>query len=281
MTVSALAALMAAAMATTRPVAGPCSRPAGATTTAATTTTTTATTTGPAPPADPATMAILKRLEAAAEKHPRVAARLDYLVEMLQAGDTERRTGKVYFQAASGSRPAKFRIRFDTLQQSGGPRIRNVVDYVFDGAWLTVRKERIRQQVRYQVAPPGKRADPLKLGKGPFPVPFGQKAEEVLDYFTASTRPPRKTDPPGTDYLRLVTRPGRRRELALRWIEIWVSRQTGLPVKIVAEDRSQNRSTVLFESIRTPEKFPPHTFVLPTPPRGWEVRVEKFRGRVN
>ena len=273
-TVLALAALMAAATADTRPATRPRSRPAK-------TTTKTTTATGPAPRADPATLAILRRLEGAAEKYPRITAKLDYLVEMLQAGDTERRRGKVYFQAASGKRPAKFRVHFDTLQQSGGPRIRNVVDYVFDGAWLTVRKERIRQQTHYQVAPPGKHVDPLKLGKGPFPVPFGQKAEEVLRHFDARTRPPQKADPPGTDYLKLVARPGRRRELTLRWIEMWVSRRTGLPVKIVTEDRSQNRSTVLFEKIQTPEKFPPGTFALPTPPRGWEVRVEKFRGRVN
>jgi len=229
---------------------------------------------------DPATAAILKRLEAAADKHPNVVAGLDYLVEMVQAGDTERRTGKVYYQAATDRRPPRFRIHFDTLRQSGGPKIRNVVDYVFDGSWLTVRKERLKQLVRYKIPTSGRKVNPMQLGQGPFPVPFGQKADVVVKYFACSTRPPAKTDPPGTDYVKLVTRPRRQRQLNLKWIEMWVQRKTGLPVKMVAEDRSENRSTVVFAKIETPKAFPPKTFDLPDPPRGWDVRVENFTGRI-
>ncbi len=229
---------------------------------------------------NPAAMKILKRLEAAAEKYPRLTADLDYHVEMLQLADTEHRTGKVYYQAAAGKEPAKFRIHFDTLRQGDGVKAKRVVDYVFDGAWLTVRKERIKQMIRYQVAPPGQKIDPLQLGKGPFPVPFGQKAETVVRHFTPSTRPADKSDPPKADYLKLQTREAFQREMNLVWIEMWVSRDRGLPVKIVAMDRSENRTTVLFKNIATPKAFPRQTFELPRPPAGWEYRVEKYAGQV-
>jgi len=231
---------------------------------------------------DPAAMKLLQRLEAAGKKFPNITANIDYVVDLVQAGDKERRTGKVYYQAAdpTKNRPACFRIHFDTLSQSGGPRIKNVVDYVFDGAWLTVRKERIKQLIRYQVAPPGKKIEPLQLGKGPFPVPFGQKARRVTEYFKVTTRQPRKGDPPKTDYLRLVTRKRHQRELTVRWLQMWVSTDTALPVKIIAGDRSQNVSTVAFDKIETPKSFPKDTFDLPTPGRDWDVRVELYRGHV-
>jgi hypothetical protein len=259
----ATALLLAACIVLADAPAEPCSKPAA---------------TATAPAVDPAAMKVLKRLEAAGSKHPNVAARLDYLVDMLQAGERERRAGTVYYQAARKDQPAKFRIHFDTLRQDDGPRIRNVVDYVFDGAWLTVRKERIKQETRYQL-PPGKNVNPRQLGKGPFPVPFGQKAETVLEFFAVSTRPTAKADPPKTDYLKLVTRKRSRRDLSVKWMEMWV-RQDGLPMKIIAEDRSENRTTVVFDKIETPKEFPKKTFDLPAPPRGWELRIERFKGRV-
>ena len=239
------------------------------------------TATATAPAADPAPMVILKRLEAAGAKYPNLSATMDYVVDMLQAGYRESCAGTVYYQSGTEKEPAKFRIHFDNLQQDDGPRFKNVVDYVFDGSWLTVRKERTKQFIRYQVAPPGENVNALQLGKGPFPVPFGQKAETVLDFFEVSTRKPEKTDPPQTDYIKLVTRQRQQAEMSVKWIELWV-RPDGLPVRIVTEDRSENLTTVVFDKIKTPKEFPKATFDLPTPlaALGWEVRIETFTGQV-
>ncbi|MCK4625862.1 MAG: outer membrane lipoprotein carrier protein LolA, partial [Phycisphaerae bacterium] len=238
------------------------------------------TTTTSAPAVDPKVMAILKRLEAAGDKYPNITAKIDYKVDMLQTGDTESRTGKVYYQGPTEKESAKFRIHFDTLRQGKGPKIKDVVDYAFDGEWLTVRKERIKQMSRYQVARPGKKVNPLQLGKGPFPVPFGQKAQAVIKHFHPSTRPAKKTAPKNTDYLKLTTRRQYRKEFSVVWLEMWVDRKTGLPVKIVTEDRSENRTTVLFKDTKTPKSFPKKTFDLPRPPAGWEYHVEKYKGQV-
>ncbi len=264
-------------------------------------------TTTSAPAVDPAVMAILKRLEAAGEKYPNITANIDYKVDMLQTGDTESRTGRVYYQGPTEKTPAKFRIHFDTLRQGKGPKIKDVVDYAFDGAWLTVRKERIKQMSRYQVARPGEKVNPLQLGKGPFPVPFGQKADTVIKHFRPTTRPTRntgvslvdrstgvspvkkhgrdghatlKTDPKDTDYIKLTTRRRYRKEFSVVWLEMWISRKTSLPVKIVAEDRSENQTTVIFKDTKTPKSFDKKIFTLPRPPAGWEYHVEKFKGRV-
>ena len=199
-------------------------------------------------------------------------------------GETMLYTGKVYYQASAGDQPARFRIHFDTVREGTGEKaktFKSVEDFVFDGAWLTTRKEKIKQQVRYQVAPPGEKIDALQLGKGPFPVPFGQKAETVLKYFTVETRPAKDSDPPGTDYIKMTARPERKGELSVVWLEMYVQRDgqkhPGLPVRIVAEDRSENRKTVQFETVQTPARHAGDTFTLAVPGADWEVRVEPYR----
>ena len=67
------------------------------------------------------------------------------------------------------------RIAFETLRQGAGRKIRAKVDYAFDGQWFTVAKHRIRQMTRYQVAVKGEHVEPMRLGKGPFPLPFGAR----------------------------------------------------------------------------------------------------------
>ena len=60
-----------------------------------------ATASAPAEAVDPAAMKILRRLETAAVRFPIITADLHYHEHMRQYGDTEERTGKVYYQAAT------------------------------------------------------------------------------------------------------------------------------------------------------------------------------------
>jgi outer membrane lipoprotein-sorting protein len=229
-----------------------------------------------APATDPAVMAILQRLESANARFPNLSADLDYHADLTQLGDTEERKGRVYYQADAGAEGSgRFRVHFDNIRQGEGPRTSNVEDYVFDGQWLTVRKEKVKQMTRRQVAPPGEKIAALQLGEGPFPIPFGQKADNVLKFFAVTTRPLQAGEPADTDYLKLVTRPERKDELKTEVVEMWVNKSTGLPVKIIAKDTSENITTVIFGNIKT-DKLPEETFNLPQPPSGWEYHVTRY-----
>ena len=229
--------------------------------------------------ADKAALAVLERLELAGQKTPIMVADLEFHVDMLQTGDTEERGGKVYAHMAQGDQPTRFRIHFDWIRQGKGGKLAAVEDFVFDGEWFTVRKDKIKQMIKYQVAPPGKAVNPLEIGKGPFLFPFGQKADQVVRFFVPKLVPPAAGDPPDTDHIRLDLRPARKEEMSVVWLEMWVDKQ-GLPVKIKAEDKSENVTTVQFKNVQTPEKLPADTFVLPVPAREWEYRVEPFRGQI-
>ena len=69
-----------------------------------------------------------------------------------------------------------------------------------------MKRHNVRQMVRYEVAAEGEEAKSLTLGEGPLPLPFGQKAKDVLERFEVSTRATTTAEPKGTDYLKMVVK---------------------------------------------------------------------------
>ncbi len=236
-----------------------------------------------APATDPRATELLNELEKAQPES--IRAEVDYHVVLGGGlGDSEDRTGWVAYRAAKNAekgepaRPPKFRVHFDTLKQGGGRAIRAVVDYAFDGKWFYVKKHRVKQLQKFQVAAEGETVEPMRLGKGPFPLPFGQKTDAVLEYFeaTAPDEPGRKA-PENTDLLILRTRDDKLRETEFREIRLWIDRDRRLPVRIYSRDRKRNRTTVDFKKIRTDVDFEEEMFELPSPP-GWHVEIRPLDG---
>ena len=223
---------------------------------------------------DAAAVEILDRLEAAGEKYVTIQADVVHDVMMRLSGDREIRHGAVAYQRETGEQPARFYIRFDTLQQGAGRRFADKVEYAFDGGmWLTEAKHRIRKITRYQVARQGQKIEPLRLGKGPFPLPFGQKTADMLEHFDVSTRAANSNDPADTDYIKLVTKPHHKDSINFTWMEMWVDRKTDLPIKIRCEETaSSNHVTVTFSKMTMGSNVDAKLFVI-TPPRGWQIEV--------
>lgn len=251
------------------------SQPATVSTKPATTRPATTPATSTAPAVDPAAMKILDALEQAGEKYPTIRADVVLVETDRMLGENTTRTGWFAYQKPDESKklPARFRIAFETLKQDDEKRIRAREDYAFDGTWLTVAKHKIKQMTRYQVVPKGQRIEPMKLGKGPFPMPFGQKTEDVLKHFVATTRAPTKRDPKDTDYLKLTTRRQFRKVIESSVVELWVHRKTGLPVRIVTTDRNKKRLAADFSKLRTDAKLDAKLFHLPKP-FGWQLHVQ-------
>jgi hypothetical protein len=223
---------------------------------------------------DEQSMRILDKLEQAGEKHPTIEADVLHDVFMRLSGDREVRQGRVAYQRQTPENPSRFYIRFDTLQQGAGRRLEDKVEYAFDGGmWLTEIKHRLKKVTRYQVARQGQQIEPLRLGKGPFPLPFGQKSEDMLEHFDVSTRPSAPGDPADTDFLKLLTKPQHKDDINFVWMEMWVDRASGLPTKIRCEETaSKNIVTVTFSNTRTGAAVDTGLFSI-TPPRGWQIEV--------
>jgi len=221
---------------------------------------------------------ILEKLEASGEKNMILEADVTYTETSLLTGDTQTRTGQVLFQnpAKGEDRPhaAKFKISFKTLKLGEQEAAINKIDYLFDGHWLTIAKHKIKSITKIQVAAEDEKIDVFKIGKGPFPVPFGQKTEDILRLFEAGTRKARKDDPENTDYLLLLPRRGYKEEINFIQLEVWIDRNLYIPVRIRSKDKNKNMTIVLFENIKTPEKSEPGTFTMERP-AGWDLTIER------
>ena len=246
---------------------------------ATTKTTSTRTATAPAatrPAADPAVVKILDGLEAAGEKHQTIEADLVWIVENPILGDKETRTGSVKYQRGAKGTWAKVRIHLDTCRLGDGPKYTDRRDYVFDGEWVTVAEHRTKKMTRYQVVPPGEKLRVLKLGQGPLPpLPFGQKTDEVLKYFSAETRPTKPSEPKNTVYLKLTRRIEHREELNFRWLEMWIDPTTHLPVKIHGKEQNKSLQTIRLTDVKLNRKLKKEVFDLPRP-LGWRVEITPY-----
>ena len=227
--------------------------------------------------ATPEVMAILKDLEAAGVKFPTLVASVEHTFVEEALGDREYRNGWVAYQArnAVAGTPAKFRINFQKLQLGKGKLTTDVVDYAFDGQWLSIAKHRIKTLTQYQVVAKGEQIDPTRLGQGPLPLPFGQKAEDMLRRFQMSTRPLKAGEPAGCRYLKLTPLPAFRKSLNFKTLEMWVN-EAGLPSQIVSTNKDDNTTTVKFSNIGTDRKLGDEWFLL-SRPAGWTHSVKTLQ----
>jgi len=227
---------------------------------------------------DPNVLKILQDMEKVGEKYSTLSADVKYVVEKTMLGDEEVRTGRISVARGGAKGGDRFYIRFDTLKQGEGAAINDLIEYALDGEWITEVKHRIKTLTRYQVVEPGKKVDLLRMGgKSPIQLPFGQKAEDILARFQASTRPPRPGDPSGSVYVKLVARPQSQADAGFLRSEMWLDAKTLLPMKAVSEDKNKDVTTATFTKVQANEKVDEKLFTIdlkdkPSPP--WQHRVE-------
>ncbi len=200
------------------------------------------------PAVDPAVRKILEDLQAAGDKYDTLRADVTMEVVDRLTGDSEQRTGWLAYQKAQGDRPAMFRVHFDTLKQGAGRLQAVKLDHAYDGVFWTFVNHNIKNFSRYQVEA---KHEAMLLGKGPFPLPFGQKTEEILTYYRAETRPLEPDEPTGTTYLKLIARRERYKELIHTRVEMWIDPANNLPVQIVSRDKKKKTVKVSFREVKT------------------------------
>jgi hypothetical protein len=248
------------------------------------------------PSLDPAVAKVLDGMENAGD-YRSIQAEIVYQVYDRLEGTREIRKGAVYHargDANDPNAPDRFAVHFNTLKRNKGPAIRERIRYAFDGQWFTIAKARVKQIHRIQVARKGQHVEPMRLGRGPFPLPFGQKREDMVRFFEIETRDAKESDPNGTAYLELTTKPRYRPHMNFLKLEMWVDRKTHRPVKIVShqgdptkkrrwsrrkEIRRRDiikRTTVTFNDVKTGGKLPEDIF-RPEKQRGWKLIVKPLK----
>jgi len=193
---------------------------------------------------DPQADQWLKRIEHKSRDVKTLAANLRYDRNNGLTGSKQRRFGMLQYTAGP---PARFAIYFDRLLTGRRPVQQNRW-YVYDGQWLVEKQEDQKLFVKHRVAVPdpanpGRHRDPLALGEGPFPVPVGQRREEIVKRFNVRVMAPTEEDPANTVRLRLEPKPGHR--IDFTYIDLWYDRDTLLPRRVYAVDHDSQDEMVV------------------------------------
>lgn len=156
-------------------------------------------------------------------------------------GDETARSGRVWLE----NRPdgtTRFHALFDRKEE-GTDKDKKVtedkIEYVLDGGKLIDRNYRKTTQVTRVVLRPGEKMNLLKLGEGPFPLPIGQKKEDVHAAFEVKKMDAGKDDPPGCVKIELVPKPDTSLARKFKWIDVCVNVQDQLPQRIETLDANE------------------------------------------
>ena len=142
-----------------------------------------------------------------------------------------------------------FLVRFDRISQ-GGVSSPNQEWHLFDGRWYVEARASTRQVIKREIVRPGQegKQNLFRIGKGPFPMPFGQKAETIRKLFDVKLIPPTEAETKaGLDHLRLTPKKGTSLAKKYKWIDFWFDKEVKLPLKLRYMDSGENVVTVTFE----------------------------------
>jgi len=215
---------------------------------------------------------ILFKMSRHGQKINTVQADFDYEMNQTLLGDIQKRKGKVWHK-----KPNLFRLEFTTPTKE---------TFVFDGRRLYEKRYAAKQLIIYEIRRPDEKpVESLEIGRSPFPMPFGQKAQAVKQHFevtlgtpdatnSGATEPdkPAKTQPVPTVEV-LVLTPKKKSSLAKDYkkMEFWVDTKTWLPTKIVTVDMSENILTIVFHKTVVNKKVKKNMFTAPAVPADWET----------
>ena len=204
------------------------------------------------------------------------AADVSLMEEDITLASEVTRTGRALFQD-QGDGQARLRVTF-TTRATGSRKFDETIEYLLDGGWLTDRDYQRKIEVRRQVLREGEKIDLLKLGEGPFPLPIGQKKEDVhAEFKVTKVKPDEKADPPGTVHVRLTPKPDSQFARKFDEIDVWVDTRTNMPARIDTAQGETLRTTKLTNFTANPE--PPlkdADFALPAI-KGWDRHEERFQ----
>lgn len=226
----------------------------------------------------------LDRLEQRGEEIETLTGKVDYEREDELLGGTDVRLGKVWYAAGNGEDGARFAIHFDQIVTDDGAVRPYDVAYIFDGEWLAERQGDRKLFQKRQVVPPGEQFDPLQID-GPFPLPIGQKRDEVLERFDVELiEPEPDSEREHLVHLRLTPRedvPAAYGEAEFDVVDMWFDRETLLPARVETRER-HNRTAVILEDQTVnelDEEDLAERFDTDPPPEGsgWRVEVSPYR----
>ncbi|MSR18785.1 MAG: tetratricopeptide repeat protein [Phycisphaerales bacterium] len=214
------------------------------------------------PPPSPEAEQLLEEVE---KRHGSISVfRASFLMEKHRSleDETEKRLGRIVVQGMPGPQ-RRFAVVMDQVIDTDGRGSPEKRRYVYSGGWLSEIDFDRKQLIRRQMARDGEEFDPLRAGEGPFPLPLGQRKDDVLREFHAAL-----CEVPSTPMLQsardsqaraisLVPREGTPIARDTASIVVCYDQETLLPVAVEVRERNGDRTTVLVRHPDASEELRP------------------------
>ncbi len=245
--------------------------------------------------------ALLEALERSTDDLRALWCQVVYDRRFILQGDTQIRIGTIAFaqrpETEETPRERRFAVRFDLLIL-GDEQREDRQEFAFDGRWIVERRFDDKVFVKRELAPEGQSFDPLELGKGPLPLPVGQRRDAIEARYTAALAEASEgfdeEDPTDDGYaafvrnaVQLVLIPRADAPDAderFREIRLWYGHSDAsaalLPMLARTVDRSGDVVFVQLVGVRTGEALPDEVTINLSPPpanTGWDVQIEEGR----
>ena len=196
----------------------------------------------------PAVAAILDRLEKRGEQIDSIEAKIEYTKIDPVLDDKQEYKGLLRFKELKPN--PRFFIEFDSFKQEGVIKQQKQW-HVFDGRWYIEARESTKTISKNEIVRPGETVEVFKIGKGPFPLPFGQKKADILKHFTVKLVPPATGDPPECDHLECTPRPGTEMAAKYDTVHFFIDRKLELPVRLETREKEEgNRIIATFKDVK-------------------------------
>ncbi|MBI9016744.1 MAG: hypothetical protein JEZ07_05720 [Phycisphaerae bacterium] len=211
---------------------------------------------------------LLDKVELAAGKLKTYQAKMKYTMAQPELEIVTTQNGSIFYKVEKDAILA--RMNFDDMLQQDVDELEDDPadwakpvkfndDYVFDGMWLTRRNDRTKMIQKWQVAKDKKDRDAFRIGKGPFPLPFSIKKDDLIKYFGIKIIVDKKLEAKelkNTVHIELI--PLKESVYAKEYVklELWMDVKNYLPVQIRYEkggDRCEI-TTVLWTDIKIDDK---------------------------
>lgn len=226
---------------------------------------------------------VLERMEARKINSLQAELRWEHWYTIDLPEEREIKEGVIWYGQLPGDELPKFKVQLKKRIVAGRA---NKLDeeHLFDGYWYVEKTPVSKMVTRREVRRKGDRGNPFRLGEGPFPVPFGQKKDDVLRQFEVTLAQPTKDDPPNTDHLICKPRDGSDLGRTYAQVDFWIVKSgelSGLPIKLKAEKlaptgRIDAHIVVSFEKARLEATLKRGTFEIKTP-LGYQEQIEPLK----
>ncbi|MHC4291286.1 MAG: LolA family protein [Planctomycetota bacterium] len=208
---------------------------------------------------------ILSKMKNATEKLKSCQTKLSYLLIQdpeLLASETLKNGILYYVKDEDRSR---LRIRFDDIKQDDFEPVKQRLEYLFDGVWLTRIDYKLKQIDQYQKAPEESPIDVFELISHNFPLVGFSGIDELEKDFEISLVKQKSADPNTSTHLLLKTRKDSNFNEEFTKIDFWVNNGTFLPLRIKAYSTQGDIHDIRFLDEKINKNLKNSVFTVETP----------------